>query len=340
MASLAFTHQLGIHSNVVDSQNPENDPAYIASSTIISEVTEDIATVTTVKNFLTYILDISDQTGFINNAVYLATPTTIQLTNEIEGGLNENASAKRVAYYKIHLTSNNSIEQYAFYMNMLENTQANNYKDVNIKIYDASGTEIKEFKSTALDEPNSHMYEQFEVPADGDYYIRIYRELGYSAKYAFSIHPSTANGLVHDDEGELNDFASMATPLTLAQAQKDVNGTLNMTRKLESSIKGTDQHDFYEIDFDKTGTFALYANLYAGTKNVQNTNVYIKLTDASGVLIKKFSTSAFDEVGDNINEEFKIDSTGKYYLHIYRQKTNVSTVSTYATKYGFNITQP
>ena len=50
--ALAFTHQLGVLSNVVDSQYPENDPAYLGSIAIISEVTEDPETVSATLAFL------------------------------------------------------------------------------------------------------------------------------------------------------------------------------------------------------------------------------------------------------------------------------------------------
>ena len=53
--ALAFTHQLGDLSNVTNSDNPESDPAYLASIKIISEVTEDYITVERTVIFLAQI---------------------------------------------------------------------------------------------------------------------------------------------------------------------------------------------------------------------------------------------------------------------------------------------
>jgi hypothetical protein len=50
--ALAFTHQLGTLSNVTNNNNPESDPAYLASIKIISEVTEYPATVENALAFL------------------------------------------------------------------------------------------------------------------------------------------------------------------------------------------------------------------------------------------------------------------------------------------------
>ncbi len=64
--ALAFTHQLGTLSNVVDSDNPESDPAYIASIKIISGVTEVKVTVTCVLDFFESIIGKNDLVGQIN----------------------------------------------------------------------------------------------------------------------------------------------------------------------------------------------------------------------------------------------------------------------------------
>jgi len=58
--ALAFTHQLGTLSNVVDSDKPGSDPAYLASIKIISEVTEDAKTVSDAIAFLDSIKENDD----------------------------------------------------------------------------------------------------------------------------------------------------------------------------------------------------------------------------------------------------------------------------------------
>jgi len=50
--ALAFTHQLGSLTNVTDSDNPEEDPAYLASIRIIADVTDDSASMADVLDFL------------------------------------------------------------------------------------------------------------------------------------------------------------------------------------------------------------------------------------------------------------------------------------------------
>ncbi len=64
---LAFTHQLGTLSNVTDNENPESDPAYLASIKIISGVTEDFTTVTMMTDLLYSVRNSVDPIEVINN---------------------------------------------------------------------------------------------------------------------------------------------------------------------------------------------------------------------------------------------------------------------------------
>ena len=66
-AALAFTHQLGVLSNVSEEHqnDPENDPAYLASIKIISGVTEENSTVETVLSFLESIENREDSIDII-----------------------------------------------------------------------------------------------------------------------------------------------------------------------------------------------------------------------------------------------------------------------------------
>ena len=72
--ALAFTNQLGVLSNVVDSQNPEKDHAYLASIVIISKATEDTATVTPILAFLDSIMYNADPIGDILEAAGIVNP--------------------------------------------------------------------------------------------------------------------------------------------------------------------------------------------------------------------------------------------------------------------------
>ncbi len=495
-ASLAFTRQLGILSNVKNSEDPEKDPSYIASILIVSEVTEDKKTVITVNKFLEYILNVNDQIAFMyplefisapfakagtdtlihedqtasfngsksldlngnivryawsegsnvlgvgmtltgitlspgvhtitltvtdddgkvsadtmnvevnklpvvaiegnitnvwgvdakfdgskssdpdgdlvnfawsnseetKTAIYTDLPlgdnkisltvtdddggtskgefavktlmcanqTNINLLDEVNGDVNTEPNTNHVSCYKIHLSSNNATEKYALYMNLYEGTKAHTSVDMAVKLKDASGVLIKTFTTGTMDATGDRMYQQFDIIADGDYYLTVYRKSGYAAKYGFSIQPSLSNGLVQDTEGELNDFPSMATPLTLVEAQSDVDGTLNITRAEDSSIKNSDQYDYYEINFDKTGTFTFYMNLYEGTKAHSSVDMVVELKNDSGELIKTFTTATMDAAGDRMYQQFDIPTEGKYYLKLYRRLG-------YAAKYGFSI---
>ncbi len=71
-AALAFTHQLGNLSNVEDNQNPESDPAYLASIKIISEVTEKHETVEDVLAFLSSIANSVDPIDDIIEAAHIS----------------------------------------------------------------------------------------------------------------------------------------------------------------------------------------------------------------------------------------------------------------------------
>jgi len=73
--ALAFTHQLASLSNVTDNDNPESDPAYLASIKIISEVTEDYATVEDVLIFLKNIEESNKQiVDILNRGVDIIPP--------------------------------------------------------------------------------------------------------------------------------------------------------------------------------------------------------------------------------------------------------------------------
>ena len=66
--AVTFTNQLGTLSNVENGDEPESDPAYLASIKIISEVTEDAKTVSSVLGFLEGIVGNDDPVWQINEA--------------------------------------------------------------------------------------------------------------------------------------------------------------------------------------------------------------------------------------------------------------------------------
>ncbi len=65
--ALKFTTLLSYHTNVEDVNNPQNDPAYLASIKIISDVNEDISTLNSNISFLESIADDSNPIDSINS---------------------------------------------------------------------------------------------------------------------------------------------------------------------------------------------------------------------------------------------------------------------------------
>jgi hypothetical protein len=286
-------------------------------------------------------LSVTDNDGGVTteskivNTIMCAGQEEVSLLNDVNGTVNVKPNTNHVSCYKLDLSSNNSVEKYTFYMNLYEGTTNNTLKDISVKIYDQYGTEVKKFDTELMDGGGDHMKEQFSIDTDGTYYIEIYRKEGYVAKYGFSIHPSLENGLVQDDEGEMNDFMNMATPLTLNanNTLEEVEGTLNMTRKGLSSIKNTDDKDWYSFTINASGTYSFYMNLYEGTTNNTLKDMSVKIYDQYGTEVKNFDTQLMDYSGDHMKEQFRIDTEGTYYMRFYRKDG-------YAAKYGFGIDLP
>ena len=80
---LAFTHQLGTLSNVTDNDNPEEDPAYLASMKIISRVTAKRPTIETVMNFFEFdnFRNSADPIAFMNVAAIVPFKITVKTDN-------------------------------------------------------------------------------------------------------------------------------------------------------------------------------------------------------------------------------------------------------------------
>ncbi len=283
-------------------------------------------------------LTVTDNDGGISSqsthvqTIMCAGQEEITLLTDVNGTVNAEPHTNSVSCYKIDLTSNNIVEQYTFYMNLYDLTYYKNSYDVNIRIYDETGELVRDFDPRDMDSVGDRLKAQFDVIQDGMYYIKVYRDSRYAAKYAFSIHPSLENGLVQDEEGELNDFMTMATPLTLNadNTLPEVTGSLNITRKSISSIKNTDNTDWYSLDFSNTGTYSFYMNLYDLTYRNDSYDVNIKVYDADGTLQKDFDPRNMDSSGDTLKAQFPVYTAGKYFIKIDRD-------SRYAAKYAFSI---
>ncbi len=217
-------------------------------------------------------------------------------------------------------------------MYLSQPTVRNDGYDVAVTVYNEDGTLIKTFSTRYMDSAGDRIKEQFPISSEGKYFIKIKRTGNYATQYAFSIHPSVENGLVQDDKGEINDFKTMATALELNENNTldDVEGTLNMTRKSVSSMKNTDDTDWYSLDFRAPGTYSFKMYLNELTARNDGYNVDIKIFDESGTLVKTFYTRYMDSAGDSIDQEFPIPSEGKYFIWIARN-------AKYAAQYSFSL---
>lgn len=253
-----------------------------------------------------------------------------KLTVDTEGTVNyTGANEESSSCYKINLSSNNGVETYMMYMNLYNGTSHNVTFRNKVKLYDKNGAEEHQFYTNYMYKTGHRFKEAFEISTDDTYYIKVYRDGHEATKYGFSIHPSLENGLVQDAEGELNDHFTSATPITLDDARKDINGSVNMSRTQDNSLKNTDNEDYYIIDFSKTGTYAFYINLYNGTHHNVSFYTQIEIFNANYASEHKFGSKIYKS-GQYYASTFEIKTAGKYYVRISRANNE-------ATKYGFSI---
>jgi len=255
----------------------------------------------------------------------------MHLTQDSDGTLNyTGANTNNSACYNIKLSSNNNVETYMLYVNLYNGTENEGIYRHEIKLYDDNGAVEHDFHDSArlMYNAGHRLKEEFEISSDGDYYIKVYRSRKPS-RFGLSVHPSLANGLVQDFEGEINDYFTMATPITLNQAMADITGSLNLSRTQTNSLKNTDDEDFYSIDFTQTGTYAFYINLFNGTHS--NVSFYTKMEvyDENYALVHTFDSQIYS-AGNYYASTFDITSSGKYYIRISRANSE-------AVRYGFSI---
>ena len=254
----------------------------------------------------------------------------IQMTVDTDGTVNyTGANEKSESCYKIDLSSNNAVETYMMYMNLYNGTSNNVTFRNKVKLYDENGAEEHQFYTNYMYKTGHRFKEAFEISTTGTYYVKVYRDGHEATKYGFSIHPSLENGLVQDAEGELNDHFTSATPITLDNAMKDINGSVNMSRTQDNSLKNTDNEDYYMIDFSKTGTYSFYINLYNGTHSNVSFYTQLEIFNANYASEHKFGSQIYTS-GHYYASTFEIKTVGKYYVRISRANNE-------ATKYGFSI---
>jgi len=160
----------------------------------------------------------------------------------------------------------------------------------------------------------------FDANEIGKYRVKVYNSSNYITYYQFNLYPSATNGLIQDTEGEVNDMPSMATPITLAQVEEGIKGSIN--------VRKTDIADWYEIEFDKTGTYGVLMQSLTGSST--SGNKYIEVYNPSGDRI--FAKYVYSYNSAETSGWFSLDITevGKYKIKIYNANNEI-------TYYKFNI---
>jgi len=216
---------------------------------------------------------------------------------------------------------------YTTYVQLLAGTINSPYEETRLRVYDEVGTVLLDMYDYAnLDAETEWKRATFEAFTAGNYYIQINREGNLAAKYSLSVHPSVANGLIQNDDNELNDEKSMATPITLAEASADINGSVNITDI-------TDSDDWYKLPLTTTGIYTTYVQLLAGTINSPYEETRLRVYDEVGtVLLDMYQYANLDAADENLTQTFIVNSNGNYYIQVYRED-NI------ATKYTLNISK-
>ena len=260
-----------------------------------------------------------------NSTLCSGSQTAFALAKEVNGDLNIEKDNIEDCY-KIHLSSNHGSETYTFFMNMLPGTKS--YGNTAVTLIDENNQETPLTTETFafLNDEGKRIRKTFDISKDGTYYIKIKRERN-EAKYAFSLHPSVANGLVQGKDKEINDTPSMAAPITLTEAMKDINGSLHVTRDTHNSLSGSDDTDYYSIDITKAGKYTFFMNHLPGSEGYRQTDVrFIDESEAETAL----STTSRDlyHEDSHIRKEIML-AAGKHHIKIQRKSSK--------TKYAFSL---
>ncbi|WNZ00229.1 hypothetical protein SUSP_002646 [Sulfurospirillum sp. 'SP'] len=268
----------------------------------LSSITTDSTTVNTVK------AQIPTEP---NDEKSMATTITLaQAQQGISGSINVTDVTDSADWYKISLSAAGT---YTVYMETLAGTTASSYDETVLKVYDSSsGTLLNLTSSGKLDAADEWLRNTFQANQAGDYYIQITRDNNLDAFYDFSIQPSIANGLIQDSNNEPNDEKSMATTITLAQAQQGISGSINVTDV-------TDSADWYKISLSAAGTYTVYMETLAGTTASSYDETVLKVYDSSsGTLLNLTSSGKLDAADEWLRNTFQANQAGDYYIQITR----------------------
>lgn len=257
----------------------------------------------------------SKDDGFMSDCHGLYPATTVE---EITGVLNAKEGDASADCYKIRLDVNASPETYTVFANLLNGSESYSYAPVGIELYDTDGVEVWKNPSRDLQKAGRHIRQSFQIGDAGDYYLKIHRGAGKMAKYAVSVQPSIDNGLQQDKEGEINDNVAMATPISLEQAMEEIDGSLNVTRQKENSLRHTDDTDVYSLDLNASGTYTFFMNLLEGTEEYSYAKTKVKVVDSEGIEVKTLDSETMIKATRRMRDSFTVENEGKYYLIVYR----------------------
>jgi len=214
-------------------------------------------------------------------------------------------------YYYIDIQN---LGEYGILFQTLKGTQPNTFHY--IKILSPSGTEILNKYLSDYSASELFGWYTFLAKERGKYKILIYNNGGFgdATYYQFNIYPSTENGLIQDEEGEINDIKSMATPITLEKVEKGIKGKVN--------VRKTDIADWYEINL-KAGTYVLTFQTLTGTSS----SGYKYITISNSTVNYSVSHYLYDySKGEGLYGQYilNIPEDGKYKIKIYNDNSAVT----------------
>ena len=263
---------------------------------------------------------VPDAEGEKNDVKAMATPITLaQASTEVNGSINITDKTDTEDWYKLPLSDTGT---YTVYFHQLAGTATASGDYTSFIVYDELGNQLVRLPYS-LSAAGQYSRVTFEAIIAGNYYIRVSRGYDRAVKYKFTVLPSVANGYIQDAEGEKNDVKAMATPITLAQASTEVNGSINITDK-------TDTEDWYKLPLTATGSYNLNMEILTGRENWRlRFNVY----DSYDRVILKVDTSALNKAGESLVLPFNVTVASDYYI-------KVNAEINLPIKYKFSVTAP
>ncbi len=279
-ASLMFTKQLDTFSNVVNNQDPENDPAYLASIKIISEVTENTETVSSVEKFLSDMddnVEDGEQIAFINT-YFPDFPDLIApvFTSDLNVNVDENT------VYVTTLTATDASEPIVFEI--------------------STGYDARKFKIDLENQLKFIVAPDFELPdsnqdnpnyVENQYSVRVNAldAVGHSSgrTMTVTVNNTDAPGFTSDANVAITENTTIIT--TVSAQGEDPEGTIIF------SITGGEDQSLFNID-SASGLLSFNtAPDFEAPLDIDKNNVYkveITATESSASVIQQMEVAVED----------------------------------------------